>query len=172
MSMQVIKKDISPDTFTCNLAFGSNAGCDYGFVGWFDCPVTKIILYLGKASIGCLKVEKSDGTCITIGATPSGRTVEWTFQEGELFKRVQVFTNAQTLAGICLETNRQTLEEHIDDKKKSSHMPHEVMNPEQHGPGRCIGVFGNADLHVESLGFAIERKLLSAEQSPSHKGKK
>ena len=160
MSMEVVKNDIPTDTFTCNAAFGSNAGCDYGYVGWMDHSVSKMTFFLGRSSIGCIKVEKLDGTCITIGATPSGRSVTWNFEEGQLITRCQIFTNATTLAGVCLETKGKKMEVYIDNK--SGLRPHEVMNLEQHGPGRLIGIFGNSDLHVESLGLAIERRPVSS----------
>ena len=171
MEMKVIKNDISPDTFTCNYAFGSNAGDDYGLVGWFDRSVVKITLYMGKSSIGCIKIQKSDDSSITIGATPSGRTVEWNFQEGELFKKVQIFTNTQTVSGLLVQTDRQPqLEAYIGDNTRSTHKPHDVILEDQHGPGRVVGIFGNAGLHVESLGFAIQRNPVRRMGGSSDKG--
>ena len=157
MSMQVIKNDISPDTFTCNLAFGSNGGDDYGFVGWFDHSVTKMTVYVEQTAIGSIRVEKNDGTCLTIGAKQSGSPVVMSFPEGQLFSKVQVFTNAMTLSGLCLLTKEgKKYEVYIPDKS-SPHVPHDVMVEGQHGPGRLVGVFGNAGPCLESLGLAIQR---------------
>ena len=158
MPLQVTKNDISLDAFTCNLAFGSNAGDDYGFVGYFDRSLTKITIYVEKAAIGSLKVEKNDGTCLTIGTKQSGSPIVWSFPEGQLFSKAQVFTNTKTLSGLCLLTKEgKKFEVYIPDKSSGPHVPHDIIVEGQHGPGRLIGVFGNAGPCLESLGLAVQR---------------
>lgn len=150
------KRDIPilPGGFASNFAYGStNIGDDYGLVGQLEHHVVKMELSI-QSLIGRIRVEKSDGTCITFGATSVARPIVWTFTDADRFECIRVYTKNDRLVRIYMRTRDQ--KEY--DTNKELKVP--VSEPMQEcdvpvGRGEWVGVFGDADKIVQSLGFAM-----------------
>lgn len=149
----VLKNDISTDVFTSNRAYGSKLGDDFGLVGSIDhAPISRICLYIGREGFGKMLVEKSDGSMLTVGATEAPRTEDWSFEQGERFLEIRMHVKESMLAGIYLRTDKKTVSAYLDGYQPTN--PHTIPV----GAGECVGVFGNAGMRLESLGFAMLQK--------------
>lgn len=154
MSHSVLKNDIDVSTFTDNNAYGSPNGHDYGCVGWLLKPVTMISLSVGDNAFGRIEFRKSDGMCITAGATDLPDKSVMQFQEDERFREVKLYTCSGRLVGLCLVTNRQTCKVFVKQYNPSASQSHVV----EVGSGKCVGIFGNSGVWLESLGLAMLRE--------------
>ena len=143
--------------FTSNEAVGSDSGgYDFGLVGSTKHFVKKITIDVCDNCIGRVTVEKYDETCIIIGASevPDNRKT-WFFDPDELIVKILLYSSVKKdrLAGIKIATSKQdSLEAFIPGMKLSEAKDIKV------GSGQCVGVFGNAGLYVDSLGFAMLQK--------------
>lgn len=148
------KDDISLDVFTHKRAYGSpNAGGDYGCVGWLTKPICTFSLSLGHDAFGRMVFQKTDGMTITVGGTELPDVCKWTFDASERFQDIQVYTSAGRLVGVMLRTNHKTCRAEV--KSFNSLSPPPTANKIDVGSGVCVGVFGNSDIWMQSLGFAM-----------------
>lgn len=151
----VQKKDISTDIFTCNLAYGSTKGHDFGFIGCLESPVTLITWNPGQTNFGRMVVQKKDGTCITIGEPEiPERRCSWHFAEDERILEIKLYAMEDALSCIYMRTNRKTWEVQVNNHDASKAQCKSIKV----GSEMWVGVFGNADVWLESLGFAMVNK--------------
>lgn len=143
------KKDIPTDKFASRRAYGIKEGDDYGLVGQVNSHVIRMELSLQKCNIGRLLLKKCDDTCLTIGSTPARQPLVWTFQDSDRFECIKLYTRNSIPVGIYMRT---TAKKEYDAKAECG-STQEINIPI--GNGEFVGIFGDADAVVESLGFAM-----------------
>lgn len=155
---QITKKDIPLSLFTTNSAYGSPDGNDYGLVGQPRSRVILIQLYVGRPAFGRIMVQKNDGTSIVFGATKVGEPITWKFDQDVQFNSVKLYTKNRKLVGIYMRTTKDKNNEYsafAGDYPRPSELEEHIIETGQ--SGELVGVFGNADVWVESLGLAMRK---------------
>jgi len=162
---EVIKNDINMKVITCNKAFGQNSESgDFCLLSDTKVTARRLTLEMTDTSIVRLTLLKYDNSCMTVGrVNPKDRvrTVDLIFSSGEVLDDIQVFTNTTTqkLCGIRIVNGTgKVLEVYVDKSNKG--VPHRVPK----GSGRFVGIFGDANVEVVSLGIAMRREDLLEER--------
>ncbi len=160
-ALSIIKNDISTTTFTSNKAFGSKGGHGFSLVGWTESPISKMTLHVGK-TFGRIVVEKYDGTSINFGGAPvrqpEYRQMVWKLEKDDLLSKIELYSNGSVLAAIRLTVRGRSapLEACIDGFSIAGSKPEQRMEVPP-GTGKFVGVYGNHDMSVQSLGLAMLR---------------
>lgn len=158
--MSLHSKDIG-DIFTSDLAVGSSSGGeDFSLIGSTRKCIEEITFYVVtdehgdpqvKKSIGQIRVRKSDGTCITVGAVKTTVKATLVLKPHEKLTKIQLMSYEDRLVGVDIRTDKkQHLSVQIPNLPSGIH-PTEIPV----GTGEFVGVFGRSGLYVDSLGFAM-----------------
>ena len=159
----VHSKDIDSSIFTSDFAVGSNSGGeDFSLIGNPKIHVEEITFYIViderqvpdvKKSIGQIKLRKSDGTCLTVGAVQTETKTTLTLKPREKLTRIRLLSYENRLAGVDLFTSKH---QHVS--VQIPQLPPHVQSTEiPVGTGECVGIFGRSGMFIDSLGFAMLR---------------
>ena len=151
--MSSSSQDIDLDTFTSQIAYGSNIdGHNFSLVGSRDHRVKSIQVNTdaSTSSIGQLLMKKWDESILCVGVGPDiSNQVQWTFDRDEQFTRIQLYSDKDRLCGIKVTTNKHNYQIFVPSCSMANQIEMSV------GSGKCVGVFGQSRSYVDSLGFAM-----------------
>lgn len=174
------KTYVDTTRFGTNCAYGHTFNTDpnkiaeeFAILGANSCWVRRLTLLMNKQTgISGIVCEKADNTKISVGLAegpgsslpPNVFKCDWTFVQGEIFKRVLLVSNGVRLTGIRITTSKQEKEAYMDGSKippeSTTGKPivlYQMIEGSAIGSGTCVGIFGNSSDHVEFLGFAMKK---------------
>lgn len=159
---EVNKCDVDMKVLTSNKAYGldSKSG-DYYLLGNTKITARRLTLEFSRTSIVRITLMKYDNSTITIGyvnPTEKPRIVDFIFGALDQLDDIQVYTHKTSAQwnGLRIKTlSGRIMEAHVDDTQKGN--PHRIPK----GSGYFVGIFGDAEIEVVSLGMALRRDELT-----------
>ena len=155
MALQQQQDYINKIRYTSNISVGGPEGNPYSLLATWSGTAKKITVYRDQQRIRGIEFERHDSAILHIGIYEDKNPITYTFEENEQLTRILLYSsdyNTGRFAGFKLSTTRQqNVEAFAYGFTPSS--SNEVEIPV--GNGKWNGIFGNAGVDIDSLGFAM-----------------
>ena len=158
------RDDIDTKIYASNKAYGGTGGSRFKVVGALKgATITSIQGWQGQWQLRGLKVKFSDGKNYMFGEAAETSTPIFRFENGETLIDLKFYDSSEKSSGgyyrsggVSFKTNKGRSFSAISKNTPSNHYYEEV------GSGPLCGVFGAMGADIDSLGFAMLRRVKSA----------